>query len=150
MLTVLRALEPARGMRVTRANASIMIKPIVIVASLLVAGIAGAQDRQQRSPGERAKARTERLATVLELTPDQSAKVEALHLKQAQQAEARRAQRKAEGEAMRAEMEKRRAQHEAEMKAILTVEQYTKWQAMREQRKEGTEQRGGMKEERKH
>jgi protein CpxP len=126
-----------------------MNKHIIIAAGLLFAGAAVAQDRQQRSPEELAKARTERLTTVLELTPEQAAKVQALHLKHAQEAEAQRARMKAEREAKRAEMAKKREQQEAELKAILTAEQYTKWQAMREQRKEGMEKRKSDSEENK-
>ncbi|HRD54575.1 MAG TPA: hypothetical protein PKY96_18190, partial [Flavobacteriales bacterium] len=82
------------------------------------------------SPEESAKARTERLATVLELTPEQKAKVQALHEQQAREAAARMA-----------EMEKKRAEHDAQMKGILTAEQYAKWQAMNEQRKERMHER---------
>lgn len=136
-----------------------MIKHISFAACLLIAGAATAQEKTQRSPEEVAKERTARLTTVLELTPEQTAKVQALHMSQAKEAEARKAQMKAEREAKRAEMEKKRAAHEAEMKSILTAEQFAKWEAMREKRedrKEGMrhrsmqmEKREQMKQERK-
>lgn len=118
-----------------------MTKHMIMAAALLIAGAATAQDRQQRSPEEMAKARTERLTTVLELSPEQAAKVEAMHLQQAKEAQAQRAEHEAKREAKRAAMEQKRAQHEAEMKAILTPEQFVKWQALRDQRKEGMEKR---------
>ena len=83
-----------------------------------------------------AKVRTERLTTLLELTPEQAAKLNALHLAHAQEAEARRAQHEAKREAMRAEMKAKRERHQAEMKSILTAEQLAKWEALNAQREE--------------
>jgi Spy/CpxP family protein refolding chaperone len=108
----------------------------IIAAMLLFSATAAAQDKAKRSPEEMAKARTERLTTVLELTPEQAAKVNALHLAHAQEAEARRTQQEAKREAMRAEMNAKRERHQAEMKSILTAEQFAKWEALNAQRKE--------------
>ena len=83
-----------------------------------------------------AKVRTERLTTLLELTPEQAAKLNALHLAHAQEAEARRAEHEAKRDAMRAEMKAKRERHQAEMKSILTAEQYAKWEALNAQREE--------------
>jgi len=118
------------------------MRTTIIVAMLLLSASLSAQDKAKRSPEEMAKVRTERLTTVLELTPDQAAKVNALHLAHAQEAEARRAQNEAKREAMRSEMEAKRERHQAEMKSILTAEQYAKWEALNAQREErGTQRR---------
>ncbi len=121
---------------------------IAIAALMLFAVSAGAQD--QKTPQQRAKARTERLTTVLELTPEQAAKVEALNLKQAQEMEARRKEHEARRDAMRSDMKSKREQHDAEMKAILNAEQYTKWKALTDQQHDRARERRQMKQERKH
>lgn len=108
-----------------------MMKHILVAVCLLSAGAANAQERTQRSPEEMAKARTERLTTVLELTPEQQAKVNAMHMQHAKEAEARRKERQAKREEAKANMQVKRQQHEQEMKTILSEEQYAKWQAMR-------------------
>lgn len=115
---------------------------IAFTTLLLIATAARAQD--QKTPEQRAKQRTERLTTVLELTPEQAAKVEALNLKQAQEMESRRKAHEARHEAMRSEMKAKREAHDAEMKAILTPEQYAKWQALRPEKPQAKAHRRGQ------
>jgi periplasmic protein CpxP/Spy len=117
------------------------MRTTIIAAMLLFSASLSAQDKAKRSPEEMANVRTERLTTVLELTPEQAAKVNALHLAHAQEAEARRAQHEAKREAMRAEMKAKRERHQANMKSILTAEQYAKWEALNAQREEHGNQR---------
>jgi len=109
------------------------MKTTIAFATLLLVATTGWAQEQQ-SPEQRAKKRTERLTTVLELTPEQAAKVEALSLKHAQEMESRRQAKEARREAMQTEMKAKREAHEAEMKAILTPEQFTKWQALRSEK----------------
>lgn len=135
MLTLFFKVEPQGRTLVRAANPTNMMKHILVAVCLLFAGAACAQERAQRSPEDMAKARTERLTTVLELTPEQQAKVHAMHVQQAKEAEARRTERQAKREQAKAGMLAKRQQHEQEMKSILSEEQYAKWQAMRAESK---------------
>lgn len=74
--------------------------------------------------------RVDRLKLLLELTPDQEAKVKALAEKHAKEAEADRTK-------IREERLKRREAHQAEIKAILTAEQYAKFEALQEEHGRG-------------
>lgn len=122
----------------TKQNEDMKQGMMIAAFTLLMAASAQGQERQVRTPQERAKAQTERMTRELALSPDQAAKVEAIHLKYAEQAEVMRKER----EAQRAAMEKEgkgkdmRAAREADMKAVLTSEQYEKWLAQREAMKE--------------
>jgi Spy/CpxP family protein refolding chaperone len=73
---------------------------------------------------EKMEQRAERLKIVLDLTPEQEAKVKELQQKHAKEAEAARAK-------MQEERTKRQEAHKAEMKAILSPEQFVKYEAMR-------------------
>lgn len=79
---------------------------------------------------EQMNQRLDRLKLLLDLTPDQEAKVKALAAKHAKEAEADRAK-------MREEHLKRMEAHKAEMKAILTAEQYAKFEALQEEHGKG-------------
>jgi len=112
------------------------MKKLMIIAVLAGMSVAAqAQDKERKTPQERAQIRTERLAKELELTPDQKAKVEAINLKFADQAEAVRAEREAERAEMRKEGKAVRDAHDAEMKAVLTPAQYAKWTAKKQEAK---------------
>ena len=111
---------------------------MIAAFTLVIATGAQAQDKPARTPQERAKVQTERMTRDLALSTDQAAKVEAINLKYAEQAEVLRKER----EAQRAAMEKEgrgkdmRTAREADMKAVLTPEQHAKWLAQREAMKE--------------
>lgn len=114
-----------------------MKKVILMTLLATMTAAAQAQDKVQKTPQERAHARAERMARELGLSPEQQAKVEAIDLKYAEQARALRAEDEAQREAMRKEGKGKaiREGREAELKAVLTPEQYTKWQAKREEMK---------------
>lgn len=71
--------------------------------------------------------RADQLKIILDLTPEQEAKVIELGKKHAAEAEAHRAQ-------MDSNRQVRRDTHLAEMKAILTPEQFAKFEALRDER----------------
>ena len=111
-----------------------------------------AQDKDQRTPEQRAHARAERMAKELGLSAEQQAKVEAIDLKYAEQARAMRAENEARRQAMRKEGKGKaiRDGREAELKAGVTPEQYAKWQAKREEMKaQRMEKRGAGPGEKK-
>lgn len=121
---------------------------VALLASMTVA--AQAQEKDRKTPQERAKLRTEHMAKELALSPEQQAKVEAINLKYADQVEAVRAEREAERTAKRDAAEAMHAAHDAEMKAVLTADQYTKWVAKKQEAKaKHLEKRKQMREDRK-
>lgn len=89
----------------------------MIVAALLVAGSTFAQSPEGRNPKEVAAKRAEHMATELGLNADQRTKLEAIFLHEAEQ------------------MKAIREKHEAEMRSVLTPEQYAAWEKKREERK---------------
>lgn len=108
-----------------------------------------AQDKKPNRPeggppagqrGEMVKERLAKLAEELNLTADQKTKIEAA-LKA--QAETMRGLRDATPEDRREKMQAARKEMDAKMKEILTAEQYTKWEKIREQRGQGGQGRRG-------
>ncbi|MBL7955372.1 MAG: hypothetical protein JNJ91_10060 [Flavobacteriales bacterium] len=127
------------------------MKKLMIVAVLASMTLAAqAQEKEKRTPQERAKARTEHMTKELALSPEQQAKVEAINLKYADQVEAVRSEREAERTAKREAAKAMHDAHDAEMKAVLTADQYTKWVAKKQEAKaKHMEKRKQMREERK-
>ncbi len=127
------------------------MKKLMIVAVLASMTLAAqAQEKEKRTPQERAKARTEHMTKELALSPEQQAKVEAINLKYADQVEAVRSEREAERTAKREAAKAMHDAHDAEMKAVLTADQYTKWVAKKQEAKaKQMEKRKQMREERK-
>ncbi|QCR24358.1 DUF4890 domain-containing protein [Pontibacter sp. SGAir0037] len=91
----------------------------------------GQDGKEKRTPEERAQLRTERMSERLELNASQKQKVQALHLKQAKEMQAMRADAKSKEDAgkNREAMKARHVQYDAELKGILTPQQYAKYQA---------------------
>ena len=127
------------------------MKKLMIIAALASMTVAAqAQEKDRKTPQERAKLRTEHMTKELELSPEQQAKVEAINLKYADRVEAVRAEREAERTAKRDAAEAMHAAHDAEMKAVLTADQYTKWVAKKQEAKaKHLEKREQMREDRK-
>ncbi|MCB0764398.1 MAG: hypothetical protein R2815_05250 [Flavobacteriales bacterium] len=112
---------------------------IAVLATFTAAG-ANAQEKAHKTPEQHAKDRTERMTKELGLSAEQQAKVEAINLNYAKQAEALRAERRAEREAMKKEGQGKGKEmmeaHRAEMKGVLSTEQYDTWIAKQEAMKE--------------
>jgi Spy/CpxP family protein refolding chaperone len=101
------------------------MKKVMIIAALLLAGTTFAQSAEERDPQEVAAKRAERMATELGLNADQRTRLEAIFLHEAEQ------------------MKALREKHDAEMRSVLTPEQYAAWEQKR------AEKRAMMKERRK-
>ncbi len=136
-----------------RLNDGYSMKRIMIfmAVALFTMGTANAQDKQQRPAAERAKKQTERMTKELGLNADQAAKVDATNAKYAEKMDAMRADRKekmAETKGKGAELNDARM---AEMKDVLTPEQYAKMEknreAMQERHKEKRQEMRGTKKE---
>lgn len=114
----------------------------MIGVALVAASVSGyAQDgaapkeRPHKTVDERVKARTERMTRELGLSAEQVERVEVMNRQQATEAEKDRAAGDQEREARRAAMKERRDRYDVELKAVLTPDQYTKWQAKKEEGK---------------
>ncbi|MBL7953250.1 MAG: hypothetical protein JNM62_16200 [Flavobacteriales bacterium] len=100
---------------------------IAVLAGMTVA--AQAQDKERKTPEERARMRTEHMTKDLGLSAEQATKVQAINLKYADQGEELRKEREADRAEARNDGKALHDAHDAEMKAVLTPEQYGKWQA---------------------
>jgi len=87
--------------------------------------------RPNLSAEERAQKRTEKMTADLGLNAEQQAQVAAINRKYADIVDEMRTQEKADKDVRRAEAQKRIAERDAELKAVLTPEQYTKHQEMK-------------------
>jgi periplasmic protein CpxP/Spy len=128
-----------------------LMAALVAGAMIALAPAVRAQDNKPDRPeggpkagqgqrGEMVKERLAKLAEELNLTADQKTKIEAA-LKA--QAETMRGLRDATPEERREKMQAARKEMDAKMKEILTAEQYTKWEKIREQRGQGGQGRRG-------
>lgn len=93
------------------------------------------KERPHRTVDERVKARTERMTQELGLSAEQVERVEVLNREQATGVEKDRAAADQDRDARRAAMKDRRDHYEAGLRAVLTAEQYAKWQAKKEEGK---------------
>ncbi|MCD7971198.1 MAG: DUF4890 domain-containing protein [Candidatus Azobacteroides sp.] len=109
---------------------------MILVSVFTLSSVAFSQERTRPSAEDMAKKQTERMAEKLSLTNDQKAKIETINLKYAKQHEASRNSQKSEKDAMRAEMKKVKEAKDAELKAVLTDEQYTKYQQDRPEKRD--------------
>lgn len=109
------------------------------LAMIFVAGIAVAQPGggRNQNPEEMAARQTEHMTTSLGLSADQAAAVQEINLKFAQQRADARANSQGDQEAMRETMQGMRADHNAELQAVLTEAQYTQFTEMQAQRGQG-------------
>lgn len=107
-------------------------------------------DRVQKTPEEMAQMKTDRMAQKLELNASQKNQLQALNLRHAQEMKAMRESHKAAGEKTaedRAKMqEARKASHDnwqAELKSILTTEQFAKYEADHDEMKSSMKHKRG-------
>ena len=124
------------------------------MALLCVGMTAFAQEKMERrggregmDPEKRVEMQAQRMQKDLGLNDGQVAKVKELMNQQAKAREAKRAEMEklrasgqkptdAQRDEMRGKMQAERADFDKQMNGILTPEQYTKWQSMKEERKE--------------
>jgi protein CpxP len=145
-----------------------MKKTLVVLATCLLTAIGAAnaqstdaapmgrgnrmgQGRGSMTPEQRAEMQTKRLTTQLGLSADQTAKVQAIALTENQELEALRSKyasadsRQGAGQEMKALRDK----YETQLKAVLTPEQLTKYNQLRDERMDNRKDKmknGGMKQ----
>ena len=107
---------------------------LMLISLFVISASAQRPDRKSRMTAEeRASKQTEMMTKLLDLTAEQQAKIKEIHLKYSQQ---RVEKKKQLGEEMKQNREKMKAQMEArnaELKQVLTPEQYEKWQEKRKE-----------------
>jgi hypothetical protein len=123
----------------------IMLFSFLLVPLLSLVLSVNAQDKQPMNPQEKAQKLTDWMKTSLKLTDDQVAKVQPINLKYAQ----KMADTKNSSQDQNAKMAAMKADEEAkdaELKAVLTPEQYSSWQTkkadMKKEMKEMKEKKG--------
>jgi len=104
-----------------------MKKLASILVAILISTVAFGQDREQRSPEERAKNYTDRLTEQLDLTAEQQKKFYEMSLEENKASREMRAERNNNREAM----QKRMKERQQKLEAILTPEQLSKYKALR-------------------
>lgn len=125
-----------------------------LALAMFVAGAANAQDAQQKTKADRAEMRTERMVKELGLDADQAKKVQEINDRYGAKMETMRDQRRAEMEAKHDKQDALKKDYQEEMKAVLTPEQFAKWEAHQaelkakqmERRKEQMQQRRGERD----
>lgn len=113
----------------------------LLAALSLTFGVASAQTaqgpgpRQQHSPQEMAAHQTQHLSKKLNLSADQSAKVQQIMQQRAQDVQAMRsnATASADRQQMRQQLQANRAKYDEQLKAVLTPDQFGKYTAMRDE-----------------
>ena len=123
-----------------------------VLISLLTWNVAAqdkVKDKKEINSKELAVKQTQRMAKELELNADQQTKVKAIHEKYNDQMKAKAQKTK---ETRNADKEARMSMHKAkaaEMKEVLTPEQYEKWQVKQQERKKDAQNKKWKKGERK-
>ena len=111
-----------------------LVKSIALIAVVFSSVIASAQQMPQRSPQERAQNQTQWMQRNLGISEDQNKKVYDIIFKHAQEMDA--ARNSAAGEDRRSAMQNIAAGRDAELKNVLTGEQFQKYQAHEQQAKD--------------
>ena len=128
------------------------MKKLVLMAFLVVGITTFAQEKKEErkekfTPEQRVDFQVKKMTKDLNLNDKQAEQVKALVAKEVEKREAKKAEMEAkrteqtkpskeEKEARRTEMKANQEAMKAEMKKILTAEQYTKWEQKQEERKE--------------
>lgn len=117
---------------------------VLVLGSLSLTAQRGDRDGD---PTERAERESDRLVTVLDLSPEQAEKIKAINLSFAEKIVAVREAGEQDREATRKAMDAMNEERRAEMKVVLTEDQFAKLEALEAQRKdrrgEGRERGGG-------
>lgn len=128
------------------------MKKLFLALLLLIGLTTWAQEKRERRPEgdrltkeEKVDLQVKRMTKDLDLNEKQAKEVRALVTKEVEKREAKKAEmseeKKAKREAMKAKMKEAQAAHSAEMKKILTPEQFAKWEKLREERKDKLKER---------
>lgn len=129
-----------------------MKKLMMIVLAATVAGAVNAQEmKAQETRGQRAADRTEQMTKVLGLSPEQAVKVGEINARLDKDVAKMReenatARKSGERPVANGQGRELKAKYEAELKEVLTAEQWTKWE---EHQQANKEKRMEMRQERK-
>lgn len=122
---------------------------ITLAFALLVAGVANAQEGHTRTAAERAKAQTARMTGQLGLDAGEQERVAVINQAYAEKGAALRKARKAEAERSKGEFKELHNARMEELKQVLTPEQYTKLEALQQEKRKKRMERGKrMRQER--
>jgi len=110
---------------------------IIFSIGLLLISLASFAQQSDKTPQQKAQEKTQRLTGELSLTADQSTKVQTIFLQQETQAATIRSKYASADDksGMRAEMKPIHEQTDNSLKQVLTADQYTKYQTIKEQHK---------------
>lgn len=147
------------------------MKKLFVTAVLLVGFLTSAQEmkvqkgdrkartenREKLTPEQQAELQVKKMTLELDLNAKQQAEIKKIALEQAKKREAKKTEWKANKEAgkslskdekfaMKNQMLDNQIAHKAEMKKILTSEQYAKWESKQTERKDKMQNRRGSKE----
>ena len=109
----------------------LFVAGIILLAMATI--VSAQQPRQRMSAEESAKAQTERMEKLLSLNADQKTKIQAIDLDLAKQWDAKRQSVQGNREAMTAARQEIEKLRETKYKAVLTADQFKKFQEDREQ-----------------
>jgi periplasmic protein CpxP/Spy len=129
-----------------------LILAIMMVAGMTVSAQQRVEKGEQLKPEQRAELRAKEMTLALDLNERQQKDIKALYLDRAKKAEAARAQFKAAKEAgkkptadekfaMKSRMLDEQIAMKAEMKKILTADQYAKWEQKKEHMRKSADKR---------
>lgn len=101
------------------------MKKLIMIALVLVSTIGYAQDKKEKikkdwTPEQMAEKKTKKMTSELNLTDAQQERVRLIHLIKAKERMAKRT-------ALRANNQTAKSNYKAQMKEILTADQYSKW-----------------------
>lgn len=136
------------------------MKKVFLVALLVVGLTAFAQEKEGRKAGreqltteQKVDFQVKKLTKDLNLNDKQAKELRVLVTKQVEKREAKKAELKElkakKREDMKAQMQAEQEAVSADMKKILTPEQYTKWEKMREERKDNFKEKMAERRERR-
>ncbi|MEO8066050.1 MAG: hypothetical protein ABI599_00015 [Flavobacteriales bacterium] len=122
----------------------------LLLITALLPFTAQAQEAGREKPhrGERMGLRTEEMTKELGLSDEQAAKLKAMNDRYAEEVKAAQPT-EAERAARREKMKDVQTRRDAELKSLLTEEQYAKMMELRQQRHDARKEEGGKREERK-
>ena len=116
-----------------------LVKSIALIAVIFSSLIASAQQMSQRSPQERARNQTQWMQKNLGINEDQNKRVYEIIFKHAQEMDAARSS--GPGPDRRSAMQNISASRDAELKNVLTADQYQKYQAHEQEAKDKMRER---------
>lgn len=99
---------------------------------------------------QRVDKKVAQLAEKLQLTEAQKQQVKELHIERAKQREANRSSQKAEMNTKKAAFKAGKEQYAAQMKEILTDDQYARWQEMKKDKKQKMKAKKQRKQQKKN